>query len=67
MTPEKLEAKVSLGNNSSVVRQIMGSGHPVDEVRVESLKSELARWEAERQAALRRLELEQQARQQAEA
>jgi Zn-dependent protease with chaperone function len=66
MTPEKLEAKVSIGNNSSIVRQIMGSGHPVDEVRVESLKSELARWETERQAVLRRLELERQTRRQAE-
>lgn len=26
----------------------MGAGHPVNEVRVESLKGELARWEAER-------------------
>lgn len=26
----------------------MGTGHPVNEVRVESLKGELARWEAER-------------------
>lgn len=41
---------------NSLVRRIMGSGHPVEEVRVERLKEELLRWETERQAALARLQ-----------
>lgn len=37
-------------NNSSwaLVRQITGSSHPVNEVRIEKLKSELVRWELEK-------------------
>ncbi|PBL03496.1 hypothetical protein ARMGADRAFT_912638 [Armillaria gallica] len=36
----------------SLARRIMGSGHPMNEVRVDRLKSELVRWETERRAAL---------------
>ncbi|KAG2061029.1 hypothetical protein BDR06DRAFT_947526 [Suillus hirtellus] len=40
-------------NNSSwaLTRQIMGSSHPVNEVRIEKLKSELVRWELEKRVA----------------
>ncbi|KAG1779052.1 hypothetical protein EV702DRAFT_1044012 [Suillus placidus] len=40
-------------NNSSwaLARQITGSSHPVNEVRIEKLKSELVRWELEKRVA----------------
>jgi citrate synthase len=38
----------SVSRSMTLGRRIMGAGHPVNEVRVESLKGELARWEAER-------------------
>ncbi|KAG0695183.1 hypothetical protein DFH29DRAFT_956434 [Suillus ampliporus] len=40
-------------NNSSwaLARQIMGSSHPVNDVRIEKLKSELVRWELENRVA----------------
>ncbi|TFK40386.1 hypothetical protein BDQ12DRAFT_628347 [Crucibulum laeve] len=38
----------------TLARRIMGSGHPVNEVRVESLKDELARWESEKRLAVER-------------
>lgn len=40
-------------SNSSwaLTRQIMGSSHPVNEVRIEKLKSELVRWELEKRVA----------------
>ncbi|KAG1770937.1 peptidase family M48-domain-containing protein [Suillus occidentalis] len=43
-------------NNSSwaLARQIMGSSHPVNEVRIEKLKSELVRWELEKRVAMKR-------------
>ncbi|THV03247.1 hypothetical protein K435DRAFT_962618 [Dendrothele bispora CBS 962.96] len=41
----------------SLARRMTGSGHPVNEVRVDKLKSELVRWETERRAALARLQL----------
>ncbi|KAJ6619774.1 hypothetical protein B0H10DRAFT_2024923 [Mycena sp. CBHHK59/15] len=40
--------------SSSFVHKIAGSKHPVNEVRVNSLKSELLRWETEKRAELRR-------------
>ncbi|KAG5634922.1 hypothetical protein H0H81_000312 [Sphagnurus paluster] len=40
---------------NKMVRKIMGATHPVDEMRIEALKRELSRWEAERLAALSRL------------
>ncbi|KAF7336642.1 hypothetical protein MVEN_02098700 [Mycena venus] len=40
--------------SSSFVHNITGSKHPVSEVRVNSLKGELLRWETERRAELRR-------------
>ncbi|KAF8896337.1 hypothetical protein BD779DRAFT_1495280 [Infundibulicybe gibba] len=43
--------------SDSLVRRIMGAGHPVNEVRVDKLKEELTRWEAERQKMLARLRL----------
>lgn len=35
-------------------RRIMGTSHPVHEVRIEKLKSELVRWELEKRVAVRR-------------
>ncbi|KAN0092707.1 hypothetical protein V8E55_003491 [Tylopilus felleus] len=35
-------------------RQIMGASHPVNEVRIEKLKSELVRWELEKRVATQR-------------
>ena len=35
-------------------RRIMGSSHPVNEVRIEKLKSELVRWELEKRVAVQR-------------
>ncbi|KAJ7104139.1 hypothetical protein B0H15DRAFT_808715 [Mycena belliarum] len=40
--------------SSSFVHKITGSQHPVNDVRVNSLKGELLRWETERRAELRR-------------
>lgn len=40
--------------SSSFVHKITGSKHPVNEVRVNSLKGELMRWETERRAELLR-------------
>jgi hypothetical protein len=40
--------------SSSFVHNITGSKHPVSEVRVNSLKGELLRWETERRAELHR-------------
>ena len=37
---------------SKIARQIMGASHPVSELRVNSLKDELARWEIERQRVI---------------
>lgn len=36
----------------------MGSGHPVDGVRVEKLREELGRWRAERERVLTELQLQ---------
>ncbi|KIY71490.1 hypothetical protein CYLTODRAFT_429409 [Cylindrobasidium torrendii FP15055 ss-10] len=41
-------------NTETLARRIMGTGHPVNQVRVERLKSELVRWETERRATLER-------------
>ncbi|KIJ62885.1 hypothetical protein HYDPIDRAFT_176308 [Hydnomerulius pinastri MD-312] len=38
----------------ALARQIMGASHPVNEVRIEKLKSELVRWELEKRVALRK-------------
>lgn len=40
-----------LGKTRAVARSIMGSGHPVSEMRIAGLRKELDRWEAERAAA----------------
>uniref|UniRef100_A0A8H7Y290 Peptidase M48 domain-containing protein n=1 Tax=Psilocybe cubensis TaxID=181762 RepID=A0A8H7Y290_PSICU len=55
--PGKHELPDSTSTSSRVARQIMGdhSTHPVNELRVNSLKEELARWESERQKAVTRL------------
>ena len=37
---------------SKIARQIMGASHPVSELRVNSLKDELTRWEIERQKVI---------------
>ncbi|KAJ6576463.1 hypothetical protein DFH09DRAFT_914526 [Mycena vulgaris] len=46
--------------SSSFVHKITGSQHPVNEVRVNSLKGELLRWETERRAELRRRTTQQE-------
>ncbi|KAG6908687.1 hypothetical protein DXG01_003701 [Tephrocybe rancida] len=38
--------------NAHLVRRIMGSTHPVNELRIKALKKELTRWEVERQIVL---------------
>jgi hypothetical protein len=38
---------------------IVGSGHPVNEVRIEKLREELYRWRTERQRVLARLQPKQ--------
>lgn len=45
----------SLKRRSEHTRQIMGRTHPVHELRVKSLREELARWETERQCVMDRL------------
>jgi hypothetical protein len=58
-TPKNAECSLtraeSFEQHESLQRRIMGSGHPVNEVRVERLKSELTRWEKERREALSQL------------
>ncbi|KAF5377352.1 hypothetical protein D9757_007998 [Collybiopsis confluens] len=49
-----------LSRSEHLIRRISGSGHPVNEVRVDKLKSELVRWETERRASLARTRLSQQ-------
>ncbi|KAJ4477166.1 hypothetical protein J3R30DRAFT_3657682 [Lentinula aciculospora] len=44
-------------NSERLIRRIAGTGHPVNEARVDKLKSELVRWETERRAALARSRL----------
>lgn len=39
--------------------RIMGSGHPVNEVRVEKLREELGRWRTERERVLSGLQTKQ--------
>ncbi|KIK63095.1 hypothetical protein GYMLUDRAFT_41406 [Collybiopsis luxurians FD-317 M1] len=51
-----------LSSSEHLIRRISGSGHPVNEVRVDKLKSELVRWETERRAALARSRLSQEGR-----
>ncbi|KAG6335179.1 hypothetical protein ID866_3905 [Astraeus odoratus] len=43
--------------HGTLARRIMGTSHPVNEVRVEKLKSELVRWELEKRVALRKREV----------
>ncbi|KAG1798534.1 peptidase family M48-domain-containing protein [Suillus plorans] len=55
-TPQAAECSLTSRpetSNSSwaLTRQIMGSSHPVNEVRIEKLKSELVRWELEKRVA----------------
>jgi len=42
-----------------LARRIMGSTHPVHELRVTRLRGELARWETERQSMIARLRASQ--------
>lgn len=51
-----------MSKGEHLIRRITGSGHPVNEVRVDKLKSELVRWETERRAALARSRLSQEER-----
>lgn len=43
---------LAIPNEPAIARQIMGASHPMSELRVNSLKDELARWEIERQKAI---------------
>ncbi|KAJ7639875.1 hypothetical protein DFH06DRAFT_1053620 [Mycena polygramma] len=56
-TSECASAERKDSPSSSFVHNITGSKHPVSEVRVNSLKGELLRWETERRAELRRREV----------
>ncbi|KAF9488981.1 hypothetical protein BDN71DRAFT_371959 [Pleurotus eryngii] len=51
---DKDKVELSSASTRMLPRQIMGSSHPMNQVRVERLRSELDRWEAERRAALRK-------------
>jgi hypothetical protein len=46
----------SVKRTADIARRIMGSTHPVHELRVKSLRDELARWEKERQSVMARLQ-----------
>lgn len=46
-----------ISKSERLIRRIAGTGHPVNEARVDKLKSELVRWETERRAALARSRL----------
>ena len=52
-SPQRAEAFVAQEASSAttIARRIMGETHPVHELRVEKLKSELERWEQKRQEA----------------
>lgn len=73
-SPARAEAAVAYESTTSamIARKIMGETHPVHELRVEKLKSELQRWEQMRRTAReardrqREREREQQQRAQAE-
>ena len=45
-------SEVEISSHHGSVRRIVGSSHPVNEVRVERLREELARWETEKQAVM---------------
>ncbi|KAF8442289.1 peptidase family M48-domain-containing protein [Boletus edulis BED1] len=47
-------AKPSEPDTRHAARPIMGASHPVNEVRIERLKSELVRWELEKRVAVQR-------------
>ncbi|KAF9066640.1 hypothetical protein BDP27DRAFT_1330293 [Rhodocollybia butyracea] len=55
--PADSEAEGQIPKYERLIRRISGTGHPVNEVRVDRLKSELVRWETERRAALVRSKL----------
>ncbi|KAJ7035083.1 peptidase family M48-domain-containing protein [Mycena alexandri] len=48
------ERKANEGPSTSFALKLMGSKHPVNEVRVNRLKEELLRWETERRAEVQR-------------
>ncbi|EJF64533.1 peptidase family M48-domain-containing protein [Dichomitus squalens] len=54
-SPQRAEAVVEQETSSAatIARRIMGETHPVHELRVEKLKSELERWEHKREEARR--------------
>ncbi|KAJ3999461.1 hypothetical protein F5050DRAFT_1797838 [Lentinula boryana] len=56
--PASSDEPISKG--ARLIRRIAGTGHPVNEARVDKLKSELVRWETERRAALTRSRLSPQ-------
>lgn len=49
------KARAPDSDQQPLARRIMSAGHPANEIRVEKLKTELLRWENERQEALNRL------------
>ncbi|KAF9238523.1 hypothetical protein BU15DRAFT_47588 [Melanogaster broomeanus] len=62
-TPGSAECSSLVNGQIVLARQIMGASHPVNELRIEKLKSELVRWELEKRVALwKKLEGEPQRR-----
>jgi Zn-dependent protease with chaperone function len=57
---EYLDDDTKISKSEHLIRRMSGSGHPVNEVRVDKLKSELVRWETERRAALARSRMSQE-------
>jgi len=59
-TPQTAECTVSrakvLNSDPNLARGIMGSTHPMNEMRVDKLKDELFRWELERRVAVSRIQ-----------
>ncbi|CDO74977.1 hypothetical protein BN946_scf184945.g49 [Trametes cinnabarina] len=65
-SPGRAEETVA-AQSESLTRKWIGETHPVHEVRVQKLKAELERWEAERQAARARRDKERAAQREAAA
>ena len=55
---DRAEHRESQSQRAFTLR-IMGSGHPVNEVRVEKLREELDRWRTERERVLAELQTKQ--------
>jgi hypothetical protein len=51
-------ANLPASSNPNLARRIMGSTHPMNEMRISKLKDELVRWELERRVAVSRRDAE---------